>query len=249
MTFRDHFSDASRAYATFRPSYPAELIRWLASLTPSTRRAWDCATGNGQAAILLAEHFADVIATDASEAQIAAATPHARVRYAVATERESGLEASSMDLVTVAQALHWFDIPAFFREADRVLVPRGILAIWSYGKPSLESSANRVLHWMHDERIGPFWPSERMNVESGYRTVALPYPEIPAAPRTLAVNMTRDALVGYVGTWSAVRQARLKEGTDPVPEFVAALAEVWPDEREARTVSWPLTVRVGRRPG
>src|SRR4051812_29808355 len=178
MTFRDHFSHSAAAYATFRPSYPADMIADLAALAPFLRRAWDCATGNGQAAVLLAEQFDEVIATDASPQQIAAAVPHDRVTYAVATERESGLARASIDLVTVAQALHWFDIPAFFREADRVLVPGGVLAIWSYGKPVMTGAANDVLHWMHDTRVGPYWPSERMDVETGYRTVALPYPEI-----------------------------------------------------------------------
>jgi SAM-dependent methyltransferase len=247
VTFSDHFSDRSRQYATFRPSYPAEMIEWIAGLAPAKALAWDCGTGNGQAAVLLADHFGGIVATDASARQLDAAAQHPRVRYAVATERASGLRDASADLVTVAQALHWFDIPAFFREVDRVLKPNGVLAVWSYGKPSVEGAANEVLHWFHDERVGPFWPKERMDVENGYRSLTMPYPEITAAPRTLTASMPRDGLAGYVGTWSAVRLARQQEGRDPMPEFVERLRATWPDAEEQRTVSWPLTVRACRR--
>ncbi len=248
MSFADHFSDRSEQYAAFRPTYPAEMIHWISSLAPARRVAWDCGTGNGQAAVLLADEFQQVVATDASADQLRAAAAHPRVRYEVATERASGLGGASIDLVTVAQALHWFDIGAFFAEVDRVLVPRGVLAVWSYGKPSVEGGANTTLSWFHDVRVGQYWPSERMNVETGYRTVMMPYPEIPAEPRTLCVPMTRHALVGYVGTWSAVRQARLREASDPIPEFEERLAAAWPNAQSVHTVSWPLTVRVCRRP-
>jgi ubiquinone/menaquinone biosynthesis C-methylase UbiE len=247
MPFADHFSDSAGNYAIFRPTYPAEMIHWLATLAPATGLAWDCATGSGQAAVLLAEHFDLVVATDASEKQLRVATRHPRVKYTVAAERVSGLQNQSVDLVTVAQALHWLDQPAFFAEADRVLVDEGVLAVWSYGKPAVEGDANDVLQWFHDVRVAPFWPVERTNVENGYSSLVLPFPEIPAQQRTLSSDMTRDALVGYVGTWSAVRQARIKEGGDPMPEFVSALIAAWPIAGERKKVSWPLALRVCRR--
>ena len=246
MAFADHFSDAANRYAAFRPTYDAEMIRWIADRAPGKHLAWDCGTGNGQAAVLLAAHFERVIATDPSEAQLASAAPHPHVAYARADERAPFIDSESVDLVTVAQALHWFDLERFYAEVNRVLRPGGVVAVWSYGRPSVDKATNPVINWFHDERVGPMWPKERHEVESGYGSLPFPFEELPHETWTIRRPMPRDAFLGYVGTWSAVRQARLSEGIDPMPELVARMDGLWrPDE--VRVVSWPVSMRIGHR--
>ena len=246
MAFADHFSEAASRYATFRPSYDPTMIAWIAKQAPAKKLAWDCGTGNGQAAVLLAAHFDKVIATDPSEAQLSSANQHPRVTYAQADERAPFIAEGSVDLVTAAQAIHWFDLGRFYPEVNRVLRPGGIVAVWSYGRPSVDDVTNRVINWFHDERVGPMWPRERYEVESGYGLLPFPFREIPADKWAIRQSMTLDAFLGYVGTWSAVRQARLKDGADPMPEFFARINEVWP-ANERRVVSWPVSMRVGIR--
>ncbi|HEY6066574.1 MAG TPA: class I SAM-dependent methyltransferase, partial [Thermoanaerobaculia bacterium] len=178
-SFPDHFSGVAGAYAEHRPRYPDRLFEWVAGLAPRRELAWDCATGNGQAALGLADHFERVIATDASPAQIAAAVPHPRVEYRVAPAESSGLAAESADVVTVGQALHWFDRPAFYAEVRRVLRPGGVLAAWTYGHCLLgDPSADAAMRRFYSETVGPCWPPERALVDEGYRSIELPFEEI-----------------------------------------------------------------------
>ena len=172
MSFADHFSGVSAAYAAFRPRYPDALFDLLAAAAPAREAAWDCATGNGQAALGLARHFARVIATDASDAQIAYATPHPRITYRVAAADRSGLGDRSVDLVTVAQAAHWLDRPRFYAEARRVLRPAGVIALWSYWDFTIAPEIDPILRVFHKETVGPFWPLERKLTEDRYRTIA-----------------------------------------------------------------------------
>jgi SAM-dependent methyltransferase len=243
--FKDHFSSRAAGYAKFRPSYPDALFDWLQSLAPGRSLAWDAGTGNGQAARALARRFERVLATDASEQQIAHAEPHARITFCVAPAHESGLEPRTCDLVTAAQALHWFDIPAFFAEARRVLVPRGIIAVWTYGGPALDDKACDAVLQNYVREVDPYWPPERVLVETGYRTVAFPFEEIAAPALELEMMTTVDAFAGYVRTWSATERYGKELGKDPVAQLEAALRRLWPD-RESRRAHWRLSVRAGR---
>ena len=245
ISFKDHFSTSATSYAAFRPTYPAAFVASIADLCPVRERAWDVGTGNGQAALLLAEHFERVVATDASAEQIANTKPHPRVTYRVARERDSGLDAASVDLVTVAQALHWFDLPAFYGEVKRVLKPTGLLAVWCYGLVNLDDELNPTVQDFYLNRVGRYWPPDRKHVENGYRDLDFPFEEIHFKEWELSVQQTRQGFLGYAGTWSAVKKARDMEGRDPLPELAAALEPIWP-EGERRTVSWPLAVRIGR---
>jgi SAM-dependent methyltransferase len=247
-TFQDHFSARAEQYAACRPGYPAELFAFLADVAPDRRLAWDCATGSGQAALGLAEHFARVVATDASASQIAHAEPHARVAYHVAPAEASGLTDASVDLVTVAQALHWFDVDAFHAEARRVLVPGGVVAVWSYGGVTFDEPAIAALvRRFARETVGPYWPPERRLVDDGYRTIAFPFAELAAPSFTLAQRWTLVELAGYLRTWSATARYVAAHGHDPVDALEAALREPWGDA--TRTVRWPLALRVGRTGG
>jgi ubiquinone/menaquinone biosynthesis C-methylase UbiE len=247
MSFSDHFSGVASEYAEYRPLYPAALFDWLAEVAPRRGLAWDCATGSGQAAVAMAARFDRVIATDASAGQIAAATPDPRVEYRVAPAEASGLEPGSVDLVTVAQALHWFDRPAFFAEARRVLRRDGVVAVWTYGHPSLdEPRADAVLQHFYSRTVGPYWPPERALVDTAYRTIDFPFAEIAPLAFEMETRWTLESLVGYVATWSAVTRFRAERGEDPVPDFAAALEASWGDSGLARRIAWPLSLRVGR---
>lgn len=244
-SFKDHFSASATSYAAFRPTYPAAFVKSIADLCPVRELAWDVGTGNGQAALLLAEHFERVVATDASTEQIANAKPHQHVAYRVAPERNSGLDEASVDLVTVAQALHWFDLPAFYEEVKRVLKTTGLLAVWCYGLVKLDDDVNSTVQDFYLNRVGRYWPPDRKHVENGYRDLDFPFEEIHSKEWELSVQQTRQEFLGYAGTWSAVKKACDAEDRDPMPELAAALEPIWPDD-ERRTVSWPLAVRMGR---
>jgi SAM-dependent methyltransferase len=248
--FADHFSRAAAEYARFRPRYPAALFSYLASLVSKEALAWDCATGSGQAAVALAEHLPRVIAIDASPEQIAHAEPHPRVEYRVATAERSGLDAASVELVTVAQALHWFDLPAFYAEAARVLRPGGVIAAWCYGKMVLPSApVQHTLDRFYSETVGPYWPPERRLVEEGYGGVPFPFIEIPAPPFVMEMRTSMDGLLGYLGTWSATQRYIQATGRDPLPELGREVADRWGDPRAQTIVRWPLSLRVGRTRG
>ena len=249
MGFKDHFSGHAADYARHRPRYPDALFDWLAGIAPRRERAWDCGTGNGQAAVGLAPRFAQVVATDASAEQIASAAPHERVEYRVAPAERSGLEDASVDLVTVGQALHWFDPDAFHAEVRRVLAPGGVLAAWSYSLSRVTPEIDEIVRGFYTDTVGPYWPPERVHVESGYRTLPFPFDEIAGAP-ALAVSAAWDlaAFASYLRTWSAVKRFESAEGFDPVGALVSRLGPAWGDPSRVRRVEWPIHLRAGRVP-
>lgn len=244
--FADHFSRGSSEYAAFRPRYPEALFSWLAATSPGRALAWDCATGSGQAATGLAAHFARVVATDASEAQIRQAIPARGIEYRVAPADASGLAPATVDLVTVAQALHWLPLDIFYAEATRVLRPSGLLVAWGYALPIVSQDVDRAIRTLHGEIVGPYWPAGREAVEAGYRTLPFPYPELTVPAFAVEQAMTRDAFVGYLRTWSAVRRFVDAQRMDPLAMVLPAIDADWPAEG-SRTVRWPLFFRAGHR--
>lgn len=244
--FQDHFAPQASSYAAFRPTYPAALIANVAALAPRRERCWDVGTGSGQAAILLAGQFAHVDATDASASQVAHATAHPRVTYHVAPAEQAPLPDASVDLVTIAQALHWFDLAAFYREVQRVAVPGAAIAAWTYGMVEVDAAVDAVVHWFYEARLASYWPFERQHVESGYTTLAFPFPRLPVESPPIEAVLDRDGLTGFLGTWSALKRAREQEGGDPLEELRERLAVAWPDGAMPRRVRWPILVLAGR---
>jgi len=243
--FKDYFTQQAAGYAEFRPSYPPALFGWLASESPGHAFAWDCATGNGQAALGIAPYFDRVIATDASEAQLANAHPHPRVSYRRARAEESGLESASVDLVTVAQALHWLDHPAFFAEVRRVLRPGGVVAAWGYGLVRIAPEIDAVLEEYCYGTLHGYWAPERRFVEERYCSIAFPFRALEPPPFTLELHWTLPHLLGYLRTWSATRVYLDREGRDPVVQVEQSLAPLWPDADEERAMRWELFMRAG----
>ncbi len=247
--FADHFSRLAPAYASWRPRYPEALFDYLASLVTSRDCAWDCAAGSGQASIPLASRFRHVIATDISASMISQAPSHPGVHYRVAPAQASGLGNETMNLVTVAQALHWLDTDEFYAEARRVLMPGGVLAVWTYGLQTIDGAGlDRELARFYSHVVGPYWPPERAHVEAGYRTLAFPFTELDPPSFGMKEYWTLSQLLEYLRTWSATVRFRELVGSDPVDGLRRELATHWGDPTSVRQVSWPLSLRVGRRP-
>jgi SAM-dependent methyltransferase len=208
---------------------------------------WDCGCGSGQASVPLAAHFSRVFATDAAAEQIAAAKPHARVSYSVTPAERSGLEAASVDLVTVAQALHWFDVEAFYAEARRVARPGALLAVWTYPRPRfVDTQLDACLAEFYVNVVGKYWPPERRHIESNYTTLPFPFDELAHPPFELELRWNLEQVLGYVSSWSATTRYRQAVGRDPLPLLRATIAPLWPAAGEQLPVRMPIVLRAGR---
>jgi SAM-dependent methyltransferase len=246
MSFLDHFSRQAGLYTQFRPRYPRELYGYLASLPANRELAWDCGTGNGQAAVDLAEWFNHVIGTDPSANQLAHAHAHPKVEYVRATAENPPIAAGTVDLVTVAQAVHWFNLDRFYAQVRRVSRVGGVIAVWSYEMASVTPEVDAVVHRLYTDIVGPYWPPERKVVEQRYETIAFPFDEISAPPFDMRVQWTLMDMVGYLSTWSSVQGYIKAHRADPVALVHDDLTRAWGPAETARPVVWPLHVRVGR---
>src|SRR5437870_6150820 len=244
MSFKDHFSKQAADYAKFRPRYPHEMFEYLGSLAPRRQLAWDCDTGNGQAAVGLATVFERVIATDASEKQIANAQSHERVEYRVTRAEKSDLESASIDLIMVAQALHWFDLDRFYDEVRRVLKKNSVLAASAYNLLHVEPAIDEVVNRYYYEVVGTFWPPERKLVEQ-FADLPFPFSEIQAPSFEMIAQWNLKHLVGYLRSWSAPQRFIAANQRDPLEEIAGELRVAWGNPQQARSVVWPLTLRVG----
>lgn len=244
VEFKDHFSQVSQAYRKFRPEYPDELFQWLAGSAPTPNSALDCGCGTGQAAVALAPYFAQVYAVDPSAEQIANAARHEKVTYLVAPAEATGLPAASQDLVVVAQALHWFDLDRFYPEVRRVAREGAFFAAFSYGLMTVNAAVDQVIKRLYYDTLGSYWPPERGHVDAGYRTLPFPFHEVAAPEFAMTATWELDRLLGYLATWSAVKEFRAQTSRDPLAAVVKELREVWGQE-EMLAISWPLVIRAG----
>ena len=244
--WNDHYSTVAESYRRWRPGYPRALFDYLATTAPGRGLAWDCATGNGQAATMLGEVFTRVLATDASAAQIASAEPHPHVEYRVARAECCPFNDASVDLVTAAQALHWFDIEAFWREVHRVLRPHGAVAVWGYGLASVDPGVDEAIREFSSRTVGPYWPPQRGIVDASYAGVSFPFELLSAPSFSMTAHWSLDHMLAYIGTWSSVDGYRQQKDEDPMPAFAERLAGVWSDPQRRREISGPLILKVGR---
>jgi len=242
--FANYFGPQAERYAERRPTYPTALFHYLAVVSVRTRLAWDCATGNGQAAVGIASRFAKVVATDASAEMIAHAVRHPRIRYAVA-KYESGIPDGACDLVTVAQALHWLDLDALMAECRRVLAPGGLFAAWGYSLCRIAPPIDEIVDAFYRVTVGSYWPPERRHVDDQYRSLALPIDEIVPPPFVMAHDWSLVEFARYVRTWSAVNGLIAARGEEPVRLFEASLRRAWGNPGLRRTVTFPLFFRIG----
>lgn len=242
--FADHFSGHAGDYARHRPTYPDALFDWLAGQCERRGLAWDVGSGSGQAAAALAPRFRHVVAADASLPQLLAAAPEAGVWRVNERAEQSALASGCTDLVTCAQAAHWFEHDAFHGEIRRVATPGAVVALWAYGLTRVSEAVDALVRAFHDDTLGPFWPPQRRHIENGYRELPFPYGEISAPGFEMRVDWDPDAFCDYLGTWSAYRRYLERRDHDPLPALRRNLAAAWGEGR--RAVRWPLTLRVGR---
>ncbi|MGM1429637.1 class I SAM-dependent methyltransferase [Sphingobacterium lactis] len=246
--FNDNFSKQASIYAQFRPSYPHELYDYLQSLSPAQALAWDCGTGNGQSAIHLADYFDHVHASDPSEAQIENAFEHERVSYHVETAEKPSLSDNSVDLITVAQAIHWFQIDQFYEVAKRVMKKNGIIAIWAYATPTINPEIDRILLDFHDRIVGPYWPEEINLLRQGYMTIPFPFREIEPPEFYIRKSFKLQDLLGHLLTWSATQRFIQQEQVNPIGKLQDQLMPLWADPQKTKQVTWKIMMRVGKLP-
>ena len=246
--FKDHFSGHADLYRGARPTYAEALFDWLAAQAPDRALAWDAGCGNGQASVALARRFERVVASDPSANQIADAAPRANVDYRVERAEHSSLADGSASLVTVAQALHWFDFAAFYAEVRRVLKPRGVFAAWAYAACSADDAAidGAIEHLYGDALTGPYWPPERAHIDAGYRTIPFPFEAIAAPEFPMVMRWNVDQLLAYLRSWSATQRYIAANGIDPVGLVEADLRAAWGESARLREVRWRFHLLAGR---
>ena len=242
------FARGGRSYALYRPDYPPELPAFLACTSPGRGVAVDVGCGNGQLTVQLAEHFSKVIGTDPSADQIAHATSHDRVEYFRAPAERQPVPDQTADLITAAQAAHWFDMPAFCAEVRRIARSEAVVALIAYGVLRVHGNeVDRIVQAFYRDVIGPYWPPARRHVENGYRELYFPFRAVATPALAIERNWRLPDLLGYVGTWSAVQAAGKAMGRPVIADFHAAMAAAWGGDPDApRRVTWPLSLRVGR---
>lgn len=244
VAFKDHFSQVAKAYRVFRPEYPAELFRWLAHIAPQRESALDCGCGTGQAAVAMARHFRKVYAIDPSAEQIANAMHDEKVTYQVAPAENTGLPEESQDVVIAAQALHWFDLDLYYPEVTRIARQGAIFTAFTYGLVTVNPAADNIIKRLYYDILGRYWPPERRHVDEGYRTLPFPFREITPPELVMTANWDMNHVLGYLATWSAVKEFRAQTASDPLKATEEELREVW-EQDEVKTISWPLFIRAG----
>jgi SAM-dependent methyltransferase len=243
------FSRSSDQYAKHRPQYPPELFAYLSELCQSRDSVWDCATGNGQAAVSFAKYLSQVQATDISAEQLQHRILHPKVQYSMCPAETTPFADLSFDLITVATAVHWFNQEQFHREAERVLKPKGVLAVWTYGYFEIDPKIYEVILTELLNPIDPYWASGNRQVMNGYRDLALPFEEIRDLPTfVLKLEWDLGQLLAYMRTWSAVKRFAAEHGADPVERLEKALKPIWGEPDTIRVVQMPLFVRASRKP-
>lgn len=246
---KDLFSKQSKEYAVSRPRYPVSFFDYLIGLVQRRKLTWDCATGNGQAAVALSSSFEQVVASDISAKQIENAQRKSNIRYEVFPAEKASLEDDSVDLITVAQALHWFDFDAFYREVKRVLRKKeggGILAAWAYGLHSINPEIDAITYELYENILGSYWPSERKYVEDRYETIPFPFEQFSVPEFRIELDWDLNALINYLFTWSSVQKYIEKNNVDPVKEIIPQLEKAWVTTDQKRKVVWPMYLKIGK---
>ncbi len=240
---KDLFSSASENYVKFRPGYPPELYKFLRKICGQKTRAWDCGTGNGQVAGELADFFAEVKATDISENQLSQAIQKSNISYSLQPAEKTGFPNGFFDLVTVAQAIHWFDFEAFYAEVKRVLKPGGYIAVIGYELFRSNPQTNKIIDHFYRETVGPFWYPERKYLEEKYQTIPFPFEEVNTPEFSAKETWSRERLLGYLNTWSSVKNYERQKGENPVALIEEELQQSFGERGE---VEIPILFRLGK---
>lgn len=243
---KDNFSKQSDLYAQFRPGYPKQLFDFLLPLVPDKKAAWDCATGNGQVAVTLSQHFNEVYATDISLVQIANAVARQNIFYAVGNAEETLFPDNKFDLITVAQAIHWFDFKIFYHEAQRTLKSGAVIAVIGYDIFRINKEINFLVDQLYRKTTGPYWDAERKYIDDHYTTIPFPFKEIETPVFSMNYHWELKQVIGYLNTWSAVQHYIRKNNENPVDIFSDELKKAWGNISK-RKVTFPIFMRIGRK--
>ncbi len=241
---KDRFSSVSGNYSRFRPVYPADLIEYVCSLTPERDAAWDCGTGNGQLAAALSVYFKEVQATDISAEQLAQAPKLPNIRYRIASAESMLFGKQQFDLITVAQAIHWFDMDTFYKEVYRCLKPTGIIAVMGYGLLQVNERIDPIINHLYKDVLGNYWDKERKYIDELYQTIPFPFQELNCPHFQMNYQWSLDQLKGYLSTWSAVKLFEKQEGSDPLELIWPDILHFWSEGKEQ--VRFRILLRVGR---
>lgn len=242
---KDYFSSHSSLYATFRPDYPEQLYQFIFQYLNQKNSAWDCATGNGQVARYLSKHFDHVYATDISQQQLSNAYHTDNIQYASEPAEKTSFNENQFDLISVAQALHWFDLPAFYKEVKRAGKPGSLLAVWGYNIPLVSPEIDRVILDFYTNIVGPYWDNARKLVEDSYRSIPFPFEEINAPVFKNEFAWTIEQLAGYITTWSATQKYIKENNADPVQDLLERIKFHWRND-ELKTIQFSTFLRAGR---
>lgn len=240
---KDNFSRQSALYAKFRPVYPKSLYDFIYTNLKGSERAWDCGTGNGQVAAVLAKHFKRVVATDISEQQLSKAPAIENISYEKCREELPDYPENFFDLITVAQAIHWFDFEKFYNEVNRVGKQNGLLAVWGYELLRVNAEADTRISNFYENKIGAYWDPERKLIDEKYATIPFPFEEIEAPAFDIQAKWTLNEFEGYLNTWSSVQKYIISNQENPVSKLIEELKPVWHGELG---VKFPVFLRLGR---
>lgn len=246
MNFEDHFSELAETYSKYRPTYPPKLFEYLAGCCKAHKQAWDCGTGNGQAAISIAEYFDKVYATDASKEQLAQAPNHPKIIFKNEPAEKVSLVDKSTDIVTVAAAVHWFNFEYFYTEVKRVLKPDGVIAVWGYHLFSISPAIDKLLIKYYRETLNGYWPDQFHYVDNRYRDIPFPFKEINPPEFEMITEWNLEQVAGFLSSWSGTKIYQQKKGHHPLKEIWAELLRAWGDEKKKHIINWPLHMRVGK---
>lgn len=242
---KDNFSKQSSQYAQYRPDYPAELFDFILKCIPHKKTAWDCATGNGQSAAALSKHFEKVIATDISSKQIAHAEQAANIFYSLQPAEATNIESHSIDLITVAQAIHWFDFEKFYAEAKRVANSDAFIAVWCYSLLRINEPVDAIISNYHFNTLADYWDAERKYVDDGYKNIPFPFEKIVTPGFFIEKYWSINELEGYLNTWSALQKYLAVNNSNPVPELVQKIRPFWGNTEKQR-ISFPVHLLFGQ---
>lgn len=241
---KDLFSTQSDSYAKYRPSYPTSLIEYILRFVKERSVAWDCATGNGQVAALLADYFKKILATDISEKQLALAKIYPNIEYSLQSAEQTNFGDNSVDLITVAQAYHWFQFDAFEKEVRRVAKPGAVIAVWGYGGILIDENIDKIENHFYHGIVGAYWDKERTYIEENYDTVPFNFTPLPTAAFSINATWKVEDMIGFLHSWSSVQHFTKAKGEDPVDEIKDELYKYW-KPGELKQVCFPLFLKLG----
>ena len=242
---KDLFSTHANIYAAFRPTYPKELYDFIFSKLQAREKAWDCATGNGQVAGYLSDYFQEVFATDISQQQLDNAIKKDNIFYSVSSGEKTVFSDHQFDLITVAQALHWFDRDKFYDEARRVGKDGSLLAIWGYAFLNIQPDIDKIIMNFYSDVVGQYWDEARRLVEEEYQSLSFPFKEIESPKFNIKTTWTLDHLTGYLESWSATQKYMKVTGHNPLPEVLAKLEQVW-KKGDSKPIRFPVFLKLFR---